>query len=87
MARRGAPINVAAAPRLTVDLLAGLYNFVTTLDTNGLNAVLPKNRDLTMQNVVGVQMLGWGLGLLFAPEWLTSNIMGGKVLTQSLRAS
>ena len=48
---RGAPINVAAArrarrtaretvwaPRLTVDLLAGLYNFVTTLDTNGLNA-------------------------------------------------
>ena len=57
----------------------GLYNFVTTLDTNGLNAVLPKNRDLTMQNVVGVQMLGWGLGLLFAPEWLTSNIMGGKV--------
>ena len=32
-----------------------------------------------MQNVVGVQMLGWGLGLLFAPEWLTSNIMGGKV--------
>ena len=67
------------APRLTVDLLAGLYNFVTTLDTNGLNAVLPKNRDLTMQNVVGVQMLGWGLGLLFAPEWLTSNIMGGKV--------
>ena len=60
-------------------MLAGLYNFVTTLDTNGLNAVLPKNRDLTMQNVVGVQMLGWGLGLLFAPEWLTSNIMGGKV--------
>ena len=57
----------------------GLYNFVTTLDTNGLNAILPKNRDLTMQNVVGVQMLGWGLGLLFAPEWLTSNIMGGKV--------
>ena len=32
-----------------------------------------------MQNVVGVQMLGWGLGLLFAPEWLTSNILGGKV--------
>ena len=60
-------------------MLAGLYNFVTTLDTNGLNAVLPKNRDLTMQNVVGVQMLGWGLGLLFAPEWLTSNILGGKV--------
>ena len=60
-------------------MIAGLYNFVTTLDTNGLNAVLPKNRDLTMQNVVGVQMLGWGLGLLFAPEWLTSNIMGGKV--------
>ena len=71
------------APRLTVDLLTGLYNFVTTLDTNGLNAVLPKNRDLTMQNVVGVQMLGWGLGLLFAPEWLTSNIMGG--MTQSMK--
>ena len=66
------------------------YNFVTTLDTNGLNAVLPKNRDLTMQNVVGVQMLGWGLGLLFAPEWLTSNIMGGKVaptMEMSFRAS
>ena len=56
---------------------------MTTLDTNGLNAVLPKNRDLTMQNVVGVQMLGWGLGLLFAPEWLTSNIMGG--MTQSMK--
>ena len=36
-----------------------------------------------MQNVVGVQMLGWGLGLLFAPEWLTSNIMGGT--TQSMK--
>ena len=66
--------RVAAAPRSQL-----LICFVTTLDTNGLNAVLPKNRDLTMQNVVGVQMLGWGLGLLFAPEWLTSNIMGGKV--------
>lgn len=57
----------------------GLFNTLTTLDTNGLNAVLPKNRDLTMQNVVGAQMLAWGLGLLFAPAWLTTNVLGGKV--------
>mmetsp|Transcript_17428 Transcript_17428/g.53596 ORF Transcript_17428/g.53596 Transcript_17428/m.53596 type:complete len:283 (-) Transcript_17428:124-972(-) len=54
----------------------GLYNFVTTLDTNGLSAVLPKNRDVSMQNIVGMQMMAWGLGLIFAPAWLATNVCG-----------
>mmetsp|Transcript_22696 Transcript_22696/g.68113 ORF Transcript_22696/g.68113 Transcript_22696/m.68113 type:complete len:286 (+) Transcript_22696:78-935(+) len=80
---RGAT-GVAARTQTACALLAlsavrrsgGLYNFVTTLDTDGLSAILPTNRDLSMQNVVGMQAMAWGFGLLFAPQYIATNLMG-----------
>jgi len=81
---RGAS-GVAARTQTICALLAlsavrrsgGLYNFVTSLDTTQLSAILPTNRDLSMQNVVGMQAMAWGFGLLFAPGYIAANLMGG----------
>ena len=37
-----------------------------------------------MQNIVGMQMMAWGLGLWFAPGFVTSNIMGEKAAISAL---
>ena len=56
----------------------GLWKAATSLDTDILSSILPKNQDVSMQNIVGMQMMAWGLGLWFAPGFVTSNIMGEK---------
>ena len=56
----------------------GLWKFATSLDTDGLSSILPKNRDVTMRNIVGMQMMGWGFALWFAPQLVTDSIMGEK---------
>jgi len=54
----------------------GLWNALTTLDTDGLSSILPRDRTASFQNIVGAQMMAWGLGLWFAPDFLVTNLMG-----------
>ena len=56
--------------------MIGLWNAATSLDTDQLSAILPQNRDASFQNIVGAQMMLWGFGLWFMPDFLMSNIMG-----------
>jgi hypothetical protein len=46
----------------------GIWKSVTTLDTDGLNQILPKDKEIfSVRSIVGLQMLAWGAYILFAP--------------------
>jgi hypothetical protein len=48
----------------------GLWKTITSLDVDGLNAVLPTSYDLKLRNFVGMQMAAWGVMCAFFQPFL-----------------
>lgn len=59
----------------------GLYKTVTSLDMGTLTSVLPKDRELTTQNIVGVQLFAWAVVCLFYPAILTGGLLLNTAVT------
>ena len=62
----------------------GLYKTVTSLDMGTLTSVLPKDRELTTQNIVGVQLFAWAVVCLFYPAILTGGLLLNTAVTPVL---
>mmetsp|Transcript_51109 Transcript_51109/g.143240 ORF Transcript_51109/g.143240 Transcript_51109/m.143240 type:complete len:307 (-) Transcript_51109:408-1328(-) len=54
----------------------GLWKTVTSLDTDGITSILPRNDAINVRNVVGIQCLFWGLIGMFQSSFLFNTIMG-----------
>jgi len=60
----------------------GLFDTVTKLDTGALSSILPRDNQLSTRNMLGVQLLGWGVMSLFFQNFLT----GGRLINGAVNS-